>query len=186
MLHQLSTGFDLYIAESRSRLGNGDIRDPNPGPAEDLKAMEESPKKSMPISLKRMDELVAWYLVCVTLAQQTTHAPTQKLVKIHNQTKPNQTDPRHVGTPEGAAASRGDQNGGYEFVMAIVRGRASHSAPDAPLTSGKGGRSSFFLTTICSSMGQAPGFQSGQGPRTHMRGPVSVPASHCLHEVVPS
>lgn len=90
MLHQLSTGFDLYIAESRSRLGNGDIRDPNPGPAEDLKAMEESPKKSMPISLKRMDELVAWYLVCVTLAQQTTHAPTQKTCQ---NPQPNQTRP---------------------------------------------------------------------------------------------
>lgn len=184
MLHQLSTGFDLYIAESRSRLGNGDIRDPNPGPAEDLKAMEESPKKSMPISLKRMDELVAWYLVCVTLAQQTTHAPTQKLVKIHNQTRPDRSATRRHARRRGSVP--GDQNGGYEFVMAIVRGRASHSAPDAPLTSGKGGRSSFFLTTICSSMGQAPGFQSGQGPRTHMRGPVSVPASHCLHEVVPS
>jgi hypothetical protein len=108
MLHQLSTGFDLYIAESRSRLGNGDIRDPNPGPAEDLKAMEESPKKSMPISLKRMDELVAWYLVCVTLAQQTTHAPTQKLVKIHNQTRPDRSATRRH------ARRRGSVPGGSE------------------------------------------------------------------------
>jgi len=94
------------------------IRDP----AKDLKAIEESPKKPMGDGVQPGVEDDAHIsekngravCLCVShLPQQSTcfHSNSSK-----STTKPHQADPRHVGTPEGAAA-QGDQSRDDGLVM---------------------------------------------------------------------